>query len=115
MKPFLGDINAYLEFQKLSSLKELEKKTPKARLEKKENDPDKYEKQKETRAAQQKLEKTEKRIARLEKEIKEIDFELQINYDQTIAQPNFFDEYQAKKKTLEDLMISWEKLQIELE
>ena len=115
VKPFLGDINAYLEFQKLSSLKELEKKTPKAQLEKKENDPDKYEKQKETRAAQQKLEKTEKRIARLEKEIKEIDFELQINYDQTIAQPNFFDEYQAKKKTLEDLMISWEKLQIELE
>ena len=115
VKPFLGDINAYLEFQKLSSLKELEKKTPKARLEKKENDPDKYEKQKETRAAQQKLEKTEKRIALLEKEIKEIDFELQINYDQTIAQPNFFDEYQAKKKTLEDLMISWEKLQIELE
>ena len=115
VKPFLGDINAYLEFQKLSSLKELEKKTPKARLEKKENDPDKYEKQKETRAAQQKLEKTEKRIARLEKEIKEIDFELQINYELTIAQPNFFDEYQAKKKTLEDLMISWEKLQIELE
>ena len=112
VKPFLGDINAYLEFQKLSSLKELEKKTPKARLEKKENDPDKYEKQKETRAAQQKLEKTEKRIARLEKEIKEIDFELQINYEQTIAQPNFFDEYQAKKKTLEELMISWEKIQI---
>ena len=115
VKPFLGDINAYLEFQKLSSLKELEKKTPKARLEKKESDPDKYEKQKENRVAQQKLEKTEKRIARLEKEIKEIDFELQINYDQTIAQPNFFDEYQVKKKTLEDLMISWEKLQIELE
>ena len=115
VKPFLGDINAYLEFQKLSSLKELEKKTPKARLEKKESDPDKHQKQKETRAAQQKLEKTEKRIARLEKEIKEIDFELQINYDQTIAQPNFFDEYQVKKKTLEDLMISWEKLQIELE
>ncbi len=113
VKPFLGDINAYLEFQKLSSLKELEKKTPKPQLEKKASDPDKYKKQKETRATQQKLEKIEKRIARLEKEIKEIDFELQINYDQTIAQPNFFDEYQAKKKTLEELMISWEKIQIE--
>ena len=111
VKPFLGDINAYLEFQKLSSLKELEK-TPKPQLEKKASDPDKYKKQKETRATQQKLEKIEKRIARLEKEIKEIDFELQINYDQTIAQPNFFDEYQAKKKTLEELMISWEKIQI---
>ena len=115
VKPFLGDINAFLEFQKLSSLKELEKKTPKPQLEKKASDPDKYQKQKKTRAAQQKLEKTEKRIVRLEKEIKEMDFELQINYDQTIAQPNFFDEYQDKKKTLEDLMISWEKLQIELE
>jgi ATP-binding cassette, subfamily F, member 3 len=115
VKPFLGDINAYLEFQKLSSLKELEKKTPKPQLEKRASDPDKYQKQKETRATQQKLEKTEKRIARLEKEIKEMDFELQINYDQTIAQPNFFDEYQAKKKTLEDLMISWEKIQVELD
>ena len=115
VKPFLGDINAYLEFQKLSSLKELEKKTPKPQLEKKASDPDKYQKQKKTRATQQKLEKTEKRIVRLEKEIKEMDFELQINYDQTIAQPNFFDEYQAKKKTLEDLMISWEKIQTELE
>ena len=115
VKPFLGDINAYLEFQKLSSLKELEKKTPKPQLEKKEREPDKYQKQKKTRATKQKLEKTEKRIVRLEKEIKEMDFELQINYDQTIAQPNFFDEYQAKKKTLEDLMISWEKIQTELE
>ena len=115
VKPFLGDINAYLEFQKLSSLKELEKKTPKPQLEKKASDPDKYQKQKKTRATKQKLEKTEKRIVRLEKEIKEMDFELQINYDQTIAQPNFFDEYQAKKKTLEDLMISWEKIQTELE
>lgn len=35
VKPFLGDINAYLEYQKLSSLKELEKKTPVVRQEKK--------------------------------------------------------------------------------
>ena len=115
VKPFLGDINAYLEFQKLSSLKELEKKTPVVRQEKKESDPASFEKQKEQRAAQQKIEKTEKKIARLEKVIKEIDFELEIEYDKTIAQPNFFDNYQAKKNELEQLMQTWEELQATLE
>ena len=115
VKPFLGDINAYLEFQKLSSLKELEKKTPVVRQEKKESDPASFEKQKEQRAAQQKIEKTEKKIARLEKVIKEIDFELEIEYDKTIAQPNFFDNYQAKKNELEQLMQNWEELQATLE
>jgi len=115
VKPFLGDINAYLEYQKLSSLKELEKKTPVVRQEKKESDPASFEKQKEQRAAQQKIEKVEKKIARLEKEIKEIDFELEIEYDKTIAQPNFFDHYQAKKNELEQLMQTWETLQATLE
>ena len=115
VKPFLGDINAYLEYQKLSSLKELEKKTPVVRQEKKESDPASFEKQKEQRAAQQKIEKVEKKIARLEKKIKEIDFDLEIEYDKTIAQPNFFDNYQAKKNELEQLMQIWEELQATLE
>jgi ATP-binding cassette subfamily F protein 3 len=115
VKPFLGDINAYLEYQKLSSLEELEKKTPVVRQEKKESDSASFEKQKEQRAAQQKIEKVEKKIARLEKEIKEIDFELEIEYDKTIAQPNFFDNYQAKKNELEQLMQTWEELQAKLE
>ena len=115
VKPFLGDINAYLEYQKLSSLKELEKKTPVVRQEKKESDPASFEKQKQQRASQQKIEKVEKKIARLEKEIKEIDFELEIEYDKTIAQPNFFDNYQAKKNELEQLMQTWEELQAKLE
>ena len=110
VKPFLGDINAYLEYQKISSLKELEKKT-KQIAEKKTSDAESFERQKQARAQQQKIEKIEKQIARLEKEIKAIDFELEINYEQTIAQPNFFDEYQAKKRRLEDLMNRWEALQ----
>lgn len=115
VKPFLGDINAYLEYQKLSSLEELEKKTPVVRQEKKESDSASFEKQKEQRAAQQKIEKVEKKIARLEKKIKEIDFDLEIEYDKTIAQPNFFDNYQAKKNELEQLMQTWEELQAKLE
>ena len=86
-----------------------------ARQEKKETDSVTYEKQKELKATQQKVEKLERQIARLEKEIKEIDFELEIEYDKTIAQPNFFDHYQKKKKDLEDFMETWEQLQSSLE
>ena len=46
---------------------------------------------------------------------KEIDFELSINYDKTIAIPNFFDDYQEKKKELETLMLDWETITEELE
>lgn len=111
VKPFLGDINAYLEFQKLSSLKDLEKKKPKVSIEKKSTETESYEKQKKSRAVQQKIEKTEKRITYLEKEIKEIDFELEINYDKTISDKNFFEGYHQKKKELENLMKTWEEQQ----
>ena len=71
VKPFLGDINAYLEYQKLSSLKELEKKSKPVSQTKSTTEEDSYEKQKEQRGAQQKVAKLEKQIARLEKEIKD--------------------------------------------
>lgn len=72
---------------------------------------DAYEKQKKDRSKAQKLFKVEQQITRLEKEIKAIDLELEINYDATIATPNFFDNYQQKKKKLERLMEEWENLQ----
>ncbi len=75
------------------------------------SDPASFERQKTQRAAQQKIEKVEKQITRLEKEIKEIDFDLEIEYNKTIAQANFFEDYQAKKKELEKLMETWEQLQ----
>lgn len=109
VKAFLGDINAYLEEKKLSSLKELEKKAKKKNETQKKGDA--YEKQKKDRSKAQKLFKVEQQITRLEKEIKAIDLELEINYDTTIATPNFFDTYQQKKKKLERLMEEWENLQ----
>ena len=109
VKVFLGDINAYLEEKKLSSLKELEKKAKKKNETQKKGDA--YEKQKKDRSKAQKLFKVEQQITRLEKEIKAIDLELEINYDATIATPNFFDNYQQKKKQLERLMEEWENLQ----
>ena len=110
--PFLGDINAYLEAKKLASLKELEIGTKeKIKTTSKEGGKT-FEEQKQSRAEEQKILKVEKQISRLEKEIKAIDFELEINCEETIAQENFFESYQAKKKQLEELMQEWEALQL---
>ena len=67
-----------------------------------------YENQKKLKSLHNKLSKTEASITKLEKVIKEIDFELSINYDETISKPNFFDQYHSKKKELEKLMENWE-------
>ena len=113
VKTFLGDINAYLEYQKYTSIKELEKKSKeKKKVIKKENT---YERQKEIRGAQQKISKLERQISNLEKELKKIDFDLEVDYEITISQPNFFAFYQDKKKDLEKLMEKWEKLQLLLD
>ena len=112
VRPFLGDINAYLEDKKLDSLKELEKRT-KEKVKSQNKKPGySYEKQKATRASEKKILKVEKQISLIEKEIKAIDFELEINYEQTISKPNFFEFYQLKKKELEVLMQEWENLQV---
>ena len=112
VKPFLGDLNAYLEAKKIDSMKELERVTKEKNKDPPKDGGDTYEKQKQDRADDQKIIKIEKQISRLEKEIKAIDFELEINYEQTIAQPNFFDSYQEKKKQLELLLEKWETLQL---
>ena len=55
------------------------------------------------------------KIAALEKEIAEIDHQLLMNYDETIAETGFFDRYQERKKSLETLMEQWEELTLSLE
>ena len=112
VKPFLGDINTYLEDKKLTSLKELEKRTKEKINSSKKATGDSYVNQKKTRSNVQKIIKVEKQISLLEKDIKAIDFELEINYEATIALPNFFDSYQGKKKELETLMQQWEDMQV---
>jgi ATP-binding cassette subfamily F protein 3 len=102
-----------LEHQKLSSLKELEKKSKPSpeKPSSKEQEKNDFEKQKQLRGIQQKIGTLERKITVLEKEIKEIDFDLEVDYEKTISQPNFFDSYQSKKKELEALMEQWEALQ----
>ena len=61
------------------------------------------------------MSKTEASIHKLEREIKEIDVELSINYEETISRPDFFDNYQQLKKKLEKLMEQWEEITARLE
>lgn len=118
IKEYLGDINFYLEERRVDDLREIEKKdkqTQSVSASKKETSKQSYQDQKKLKSLNNKLSNIESKINKLEREIKEIDVELAINYDQTIAQPDFFDTYQAKKKLLASLMKDWEILQEEMD
>ena len=110
IKPYLGDIDFYLEQRQLENMREAELKTPDKQIQKKSDNKRSYEVQKKLKSLQNRLSKLEAAIAALEKNIKAIDFELEINYETTVAAPNFFDVYQAKKTELERLMLQWENL-----
>lgn len=120
LKEFLGGIDDYLKERKLGDMRQVEKSTPSASNEKQsENAPEKkqqsYEDQKKQKSLKNRLSKIEAEISQLEKEIKKTDVELQVNYEKTIAQENFFDTYNQKKKRLSKLMEDWEEVQINLE
>ncbi len=117
IREYLGDIDFYLEQRKVADLREIEKKdkvitkkvAPKAA------EKLSYEDQKKLKSLRNKLSAIESNINKLEREIKAIDEQLAVDYDQTIAQPNFFDTYQAKKTKLNGLMKDWEVVQEALE
>ncbi len=117
IKEYLGDIDYFLEQRNLQNLREAEKRTVIASEAKQKTTSNKesYENQKKQKSLTNKLSKTEAEINKLEREIKAIDLELSINYDETIAKPNFFDMYQAKKDKLNNLMKEWEKVTLQLE
>ena len=117
IKEYLGDIDYFLEQRNLENLREAEKRTivsAEAKVKTTSSKED-YENQKKQKSLTNKLSKTEAAINKLEKEIKEIDLELAVNYDKTIAQPNFFDAYQSKKDKLSKLMQEWEEVTLKLE
>lgn len=112
VKPFLGDLNSYLEDQKLSSIKDLEKKSKNSNSQNGNETKKSFIEHKKNREVNKKVKKIENQIAQLEKEIKDIDFDLEVDYERTIREPNFFDIYQAKKDKLKDLIEEWEAIQI---
>ena len=112
VKPFLGDLNSYLEDQKLSSIKDLEKKSKNSNSQNGNETKKSFIEHKKNREVNKKVKKIENQIAQLEKEIKDIDFDLEVDYERTIRKPNFFDIYQTKKNKLKDLIDEWEAIQI---
>jgi len=114
IKKYLGDIDYYLEQRNVENLREVEKRTV-VKTEAKETPKQSYEDQKKQKSLNNRLSNCESKIAQLEKDIKDIDVELAVNYDETVAKPNFFEQYQAKKDKLEQLMEDWENITLQLE
>ncbi|KAG1650187.1 putative ABC transporter ATP-binding protein YdiF [Nymphon striatum] len=110
------DIDYYLNERKAQDFRAIEKKqktvVKKEKVKTGQND---FQDQKKLKSLKNKISSNESRIAELEKEIAEIDHDLLLNYDATIAKPNFFEGYQKKKDNLEELMKKWEQLTTELE
>ena len=113
IKEYLGDIDYYLEQRNVENLREVEKRTV-VKTTPKEKNKQSYEDQKKLKSLNNKLSNTESKINTLEKEIKEIDVELAINYDQVVSKLDFFNNYQAKKDKLAKLTDSWEEITMEL-
>ncbi|MBU2975473.1 ABC-F family ATP-binding cassette domain-containing protein [Zobellia sp. B3R18] len=116
IKEYLGDIDYYLDQRKVEDFRAIEKKQD---VQKKSDTPKSsatdFKEQKKIKSLKNRLSSVESDIARLEKEIAEIDHKLLMDYDKTIAVPNFFDGYQKKKKQLEQMMTKWEEITLELE
>ena len=116
IREYLGDIDYYLDERKAQDFRAIEKKqktvVKKEKVKTGQND---FQDQKKLKSLKNKISSNESRIAELEKEIAEIDHDLLLNYDATIAKPNFFEGYQKKKDNLEELMKRWEQLTTELE
>ncbi len=110
IKQYLGNIDFYLEQRNLHNLREAEKRTVVAGAEKQSNKQS-YESQKKAKALNNKLSNIEAKINQLEKDIKLMDEELLINYDEVSSKPNYFEHYHKKKESLTQLMSEWETVQ----
>jgi len=115
IKEYLGDIDFYLEQRNVENLREVEKRTVVKKQIEKTTTKQSYEDQKKIKSLNNKLSKVESQINQLEREIKEADVDLETNYDQTVAQPNFFETYQGKKNKLNECMLLWEQIQEEID
>ncbi len=115
IREYLGDVDFYLEQRKADNFRAIEKKQEKREERKVVKKNTSFQDQKKIKSLKNQLSTLESKISSLEKEIKTIDHDLLMDYDGTIARPNFFDSYQSKKTSLEKLMENWELLSTEIE
>lgn len=118
IKEYLGDIDYFLDVHKMENLREAEKRTVVKAEKNTSQKNEKYQlskdQEKELRKLKNKLAKIENQISDLESEIETLDLALAENYEETSNQPNFFENYKAKKRTYEELMEAWEMAEEEV-
>ena len=117
IKEYLGDIDYFLEQHKMENLREAEKRTV-VKVDKstsKKAHELTRDQEKELRKLKNKRSKIETQISDLETAITKIDLAMAENYDEVSSQPNFFENYKAKKAQLESLISDWEIVEEELE
>ena len=119
IKEHIGDVYEYLRARKIESFKELEQKEkPLVKFEEpiiteaKKNFAVNKDNEKEIKRLANQITKSESEISRFEKEIAQLDEQLMDSekYKVLTADPNFFKQYEALKKSLENEMLNWEKL-----
>lgn len=116
IKEYLGDIDFYLEQRNVEDMRAIEKRDKVQKVETKNaNSKQAYNDQKKAKSLQNKLSNTEAQISKLEKDLKSKDAEMAADYEKAVSDPNYLKDYQKKRKELDNLMYSWEKLQEELE
>ncbi|AWH73246.1 glycosyl transferase family 2 [Dokdonia sp. Dokd-P16] len=115
IREFLGDVDYYLEQREVSNLREIEKRDVIKKEAPVKSSKKSYEDQKKLKSLNNRLSKVESNINKLEREVKQLDAELATNYDETVAKPDFFDNYNGKKKKLDGYMEDWGKITEELD
>ncbi|UMB60228.1 ATP-binding cassette domain-containing protein [Lutibacter sp. A80] len=118
IKEYLGDIDFFLEQHQIENLREAEKRTvvdKKPVKVKKEAHQLSRAEEKELKKLKNKLAKIEVEIDTLEKEILELDAALEKDYESKASEPNFFENYKAKKQKVETLMDDWSQLEEKIE
>ena len=118
IKEYLGDINYFLEQHDLDDMREVEKRTLKENeIDRKKNSGGKksYLELKQKKQLQNKLNKIESKISILEKHILDDDAEIYENFEKVSSDKDFFNNYQAKKTQVDELMEQWEEIHNKLE
>ncbi|MCG5643704.1 ABC-F family ATP-binding cassette domain-containing protein [Flavobacteriaceae bacterium LSUCC0859] len=117
IKEYLGDIDFYLEQRKVADFRAIEKKQQQKKLSKEApvNKELSYKEQKAMKSLQNKLSNIEAQISDLEAAIKKQDQSLELDYEKTASDPEFFDRYQNNKLALQDCMKRWEKISEEID
>ena len=120
VKPYLGDIDFYLEQRKVNDFREVEKATVQSQTsntkgEDKSPNEMSYADQKKLKTLKNKLGSIEKRITELEESIATKDGELLERYEELVKTPGYMDRYQELKAELEMKMEEWGSISDQIE